>query len=104
MLKSEFFIFFTFSSVAQSCTTLCDPMDCSTPGLPVRHQILEFTQTHVHPVSDTIQLSHPVIPFSFHIQSFPASESFPVSQLFTSSGQSIGASASASVRSMNIQG
>ena len=48
-----------FSSVAQSCPTLCDPMNRSTPGLPVHHQILEFTQTHVHRVSDDIQPSHP---------------------------------------------
>ena len=93
-----------FSSVAQSCLTLCDPMDCSTPGLPVHHQLLEFTQTHVHWVSDAIQPSHPVIPFSSHLQSFPASRSFPVSQSFTSGGQSIGASASASILPMKIQG
>ena len=49
-----------FSSVAQSCPTLCDPMNCSTPGLPVHHQLLEFTQTHVHRVSDAIQPSHPL--------------------------------------------
>ena len=49
-----------FSSVAQSCPTLCDPMDCSTPGLPVHHQFLEFTQTHVHWVGDAIQPSHPL--------------------------------------------
>ena len=49
-----------FSSVAQSCPTLCDPMNRSTPGLPVHHQLLEFTQTHVHPVSDAIQPSHPL--------------------------------------------
>ena len=49
-----------FSSVAQSCLTLCNPMDCSTPGLPVHHQLLESTQTHVHRVSDAIQLSHPL--------------------------------------------
>ena len=48
-----------FSSVAQSCPTLCDPMNCSTPGLPVHHQLLEFTQTRVHQVSDVIQPSHP---------------------------------------------
>ena len=47
-----------FSSVAQSCPTLCNPMDCSTPGLPVRHQLLESTQTHVHWVGDAIQPSH----------------------------------------------
>ena len=49
-----------FSSVSQSCLTLCDPMDCSTPGIPVHHQLLEFTQTHVHRVSDAIQPSHPL--------------------------------------------
>ena len=49
-----------FSSVAQSCPTLCDPMNCSTPGLPVHHQLREFTQTHVHRVSDAIQPSHPM--------------------------------------------
>ena len=49
-----------FSSVAQSCPTLCDPMNRSTPGLPVHHQLPEFTQTHVHWVSDTIQPSHPL--------------------------------------------
>ena len=49
-----------FSSVAQSCLTLCDPMNCSTPGLPVHHQLLEFTQTHVHRVSNAIQPSHPL--------------------------------------------
>ena len=47
-------------SVAQSCLTLCDPMNLSTPGLPVHHQLLEFTQTHVHRVSDAIQPSHPL--------------------------------------------
>ena len=49
-----------FSSVAQSCPTLCDPMDCSTPGLPVHHQLQEFTQTHIHRVGDAIQPSHPL--------------------------------------------
>ena len=49
-----------FSSVAQSCLTLCDPMNRSTPGLPVHHQLPEFTQTHVHRVSDDIQPSHPL--------------------------------------------
>ena len=50
-----------FSSVAQSCPTLCDPMNCSTPGLPVHHQLPEFIQTHVYRVSDAIQSSHPVL-------------------------------------------
>ena len=49
-----------FSSVAQSCPTLCHPMDCSTPGLSVHHQLPEFTQTHVHRVGDAIQPSHPL--------------------------------------------
>ena len=49
-----------FSSVAQSCLTLCDPRDCSMPGLPVHHQLLDFTQTNVHQVGDAIQPSHPL--------------------------------------------
>ena len=49
-----------FSSVAQSCLTLCDPMDCSTPGLPAFHHLLELAQTHVHWISDAIQPSHPL--------------------------------------------
>ena len=80
---------------------LCDPMDCSTPGLPVHHQLPEFTQTHVHWVGDANQPSHPVVPFSSRLQSLPASGCFPMSQLFTSGGQSIGASASASVPPVN---
>ena len=52
--------FIQFSSVAQSCPTLSDSMNCSMPGFPVRHQLLEFTQTHVHWVSDDIQPSHPL--------------------------------------------
>ena len=54
------FLKYQFSSVAQSCPTLCDPMNRSTPGLPVHHQLLEFTQTHVHRVSDAIQPSYPL--------------------------------------------
>ena len=50
-----------FSSIAQSCLTLCDPVDCSTPGLPVHHQLPEFTQTYVHWVGDAIQPSHPLL-------------------------------------------
>ena len=50
-----------FSLVTQSCLTLCDPMNCSTPGVPVHHQIPELTQIHVHRVSDTIQSSHPLL-------------------------------------------
>ena len=50
-----------FSSVAQSCPTLCNPRNCSTPGLPVHHQLPEFTQTHVHTVGDATQPSHPLL-------------------------------------------
>ena len=50
-----------FSSVAQSCPTLCDPMECSTPSLPVHHQLPEFTQIHVHWVGDVIQAAHPLL-------------------------------------------
>ena len=61
-----------FSSVAQSCPTLCDPMNCSTPGLPVRHQLPQFTQTHVHWVSDAIQPSHPLSSISPPALIFPS--------------------------------
>ena len=71
------------SSVTQSCPTLCDPMNRSTPGLPVHHQLPEFTQTHVHRVSDAIQPSHSVILFSC-LQVFPASGPFQMSRLFAS--------------------
>ena len=79
------------SSVAQSCPTFCYPMNRSTPGLPVHHQFLEFTQTRCpssqwcHPA-----ISSSVIPFSSCPQSLPTSESFPMSQLFTWGGQSTG--------------
>ena len=93
-----------FSSVAQSCPTLCDFMNHSTPGLPVHHQLLKFTQTHVHVVGNAIQPSQSsVVPFSACPQSCPASGSFPMSQFFGSDGQSIGVSASAPVFPMNIQ-
>ena len=91
-----------FSSVAQSCPTLCDPMNRSTPGLPVHHQLPEFTQTHVHPVGDAIEPSS-VVPFSSCSQSLPKSRSFPMSQLFPWSGQSTGVSASASILPKNTQ-
>ena len=92
------------SSVAQSCPTLCDPMDCSTPGFPVHHQLTEPAQTHVHWIGDAIQPSHPLLsPFFSCFQSRPASGSFQMSQLFVSGGQSTGVSASASVLPVNIQ-
>ena len=80
------------------CLTLCDPMGCGTPGFSVLHYLLEFAQIHVHPT-----MLSSVIPFSSCILSFPASESFPVSQFFASGGQSIGISPSASVLPVNIQ-
>ena len=87
----------------QSCPTLCSPMDCSTPGLLVHHQLLELAQ--ICPLS---QWGHPaisfsVVPFSSCLQSFPASGSFPMSQFFTSGDQSIGVSASASILPVNTQ-
>ena len=90
-------------SVAKSCLTLCDPIDCSTPGLPVQHQLLEFTQLmsiEVAMLSNHLILCHPL----------PLPSVFPSLRVFSSesaiciNGQNIGASASASVRPMNIQG
>ena len=92
-------------SVTQLCPTLCDPMDCSTPGLPVHHHLLKFVQVHVHCTSDAVQPSHRLDTlFSFCPQSFPASGTFPMSPLFTSNDQNPGASASTSVLPVNIQG
>ena len=72
-----------FSSVTQSCLTLCNPVDCSTPGLPVHHQLPEFTQTHMCIEWVMPYNSSSVIPFSSRLQSFPASGSFYMSQFFT---------------------
>ena len=91
-------------SVIQSCPTLCDPMDCSTPGFLVHHCLLEFVQTHVHWLGDAIQPSHPLSSPFCCLQSFPASGSLLMSQFFASGGQSTGTSALASVFPMNIQG
>ena len=93
-----------FSSVAQSCLTLCDSMDCSTPGFPVHQQLLEPAQTHVHLVSDATQQSHPL--------SSPSPPGFNLSHhqglfkwvsSFVLGCQSTGVSASASVLPVNIQ-
>ena len=91
-----------FSSVAQLCLTLCDPMNHSTPGFPVLHNLPEFAQTHIESVSPSnhLILCHPLLLLP---SIFPSVRIFPVSQLFTSGGQSIGASASESVL-MNIHG
>ena len=91
-----------FSSVAQLRPTLCDPMDCSTPGFPVHHKLPEFTQTYIHWVGDAIQPSHPLSPPSPPAFSLSQHQGiFPMSQFFTSGGQTIGVSASASVLPMN---
>ena len=95
---------------SQSCLTLCNPMDCSTPGFPVHHTRLPCPSPTPRACSNSYPSSrwcHPtisssVVPFSSCLQSLPASGSFPVSQFFTSDGQSIGASASTSVLPMNI--
>ena len=92
-----------FSSVTQSCPTLCDPMGYSMPGFPVYHQLQELTQTHVHQVVNAIQPSHPLLTPSPPALNPPASGSFPMSRFFTSGGQSTGVSASASVLPVNIQ-
>ena len=101
---------FQFSSVTQSCPTLCDPMDCSTPGLPVHHQLPELTQTHRVCCPSSLwchsTISSSVIHFSSCLQGlfqcFSASGSFTVNQFFISGGQSFGVSASISVLPMNI--
>ena len=92
------FLSLCYCSVVQLCPTLFDPMDYSTPGFPISHYLLELDQTRVHWVDDPTQ-PHPL---SF-LLSFPASGSFLRSRFFTSGGQSIGASALASVFPMNTQ-
>ena len=104
ILRCELLIHFQFSSVAQSCPALWDPMECSTTGFPVHHQLPELAQTHVHQDGDAIQPSHPLSCLHLLPSIFPSIRSFLMSQLFASGGQSIGASASTSVRPKNIQG
>ena len=82
-------------TATRACRTLCDPNDCSTPGFPVLYHLPEFAQSHVHWV-------HNASPFSSYPQPFPVLGSFPMSQVFASGGQSIGASAL--VLPMSIQG
>ena len=79
--KKIFSISQPVSSVAQSCLTLCDPMDCSTPVLPVHHQLPELTQTHVHWVSDAILPSHP--------PSSPSPSTFNLSSIRVFSSESV---------------
>ena len=102
-LEKEMATYSSISLVVQSCTTLRHPMDWSMPGFPVHHQLVEFFQTHVHWVSDAIQPSHLLSSPSPPPSIFPSIRVFSRSQIFTSGGQSIGVSASASVLPMNIQ-
>ena len=98
-----YFVSFQFSSVAQSCPTLCNSMDCSTPGLTVHHQLLEFTQTHVHCVghaSNHLISCHSLL---FPPSIFPSFRVFSIESVLPSCGQSIRVSPSASVFPMNIQ-
>ena len=93
-----------FSSVTQSCLTLCDPMNRSMPGLHVHHHLPEFTQTHVNGVSDATQPSHPLSSCSPPAPNPSQHESFPMSQLFTWGGQSTGLSDLASFLPKKSQG
>ena len=105
------FLFTVFSNVIPthgiqfSCSvmSLCDPMDFSTSVFPLHHQFPELTQTHVHQVSDAIQSSHPLLSPLLPPSIFPSIRVFSMSWFFTSGGQSIGNSASASGLPMNIQ-
>ena len=86
-----------FSSVAQLCLTLCEPMHCITPGFPVHHQLPKFAQIHVHRIGDAIQPSLLCYPLLHLLSIFSSVGSFLMSQFFPSVGQSIGASTLASI-------
>ena len=90
-------------SITQSCPTLCNPMDCNTPGFAILHYLSEFAQTHVHWVSDAIQPSHPLSSPSPPPSVFPSIKVFSNKSVLASPGQSTRVSASASVLPMNIQ-
>ena len=99
---SHFFFRLSVSSVAQLYPTLCNAMDCGTPGFPVHHQLLKPAQAHVYQVGDAIQPSHPLLspsPPTFNLSQHQ--DLFQVSQFFASGGPSTGASAS--VLPVNIQ-
>ena len=103
-MVSLLFVLSQFSSVAQSCLTLCDPTDCGTPGFPVHHQLLELTQTYVHWVGDAIQPSHSLL--SPSPPAFNLSQHQGLFQWVSSLHQVakvLGVSASASVLPMNVQ-
>ena len=92
-----------FSSVIESCLTLCDPMDCSTPGLSVYHQLPEFTQTHVHELVMPSKYLILYCPLLFLPPIFPSIRVFPNESVLHIRCQNIGVSASALVLPMNIQ-
>ena len=92
-------------SVGKLCPTLCSPVNCSLPGFPVLHHLLEFAQDHVHWIGDDIQHSHPpMTPSHPALLSLSPHQGLSQSQLFASDSQSIGASVSASVLPGNIKG
>ena len=103
-VESQQFSSVQFSSVAQSCPTLCDPMNCSTPGLSVHHQLPEFTETHVHWVSDAIQPSQPLLSSSPPAPNPSQHQRLFQSQLFAWGCQSTGVSALASFFPKKSQG
>ena len=92
-----------YCSVAKSCPTLCNPMDCSTPGVPVLHCLSKFVQTHVHWIDDAIQPSHLLLPTSPPALNLSQHQCLSSELALCISGQRIGASASTSVLPVNIQ-
>ena len=99
-----FYLMGSCCSITKSCSTPCDPMDGSTPGLPILHHLPKLAQVHIHWVSDAIQPSHPLSFPSPALNLSSTSGTSPVSWLLASSGQNIGASISASILPVNIQG
>ena len=104
LIEDNYFSILWCCLVAQLCLILCNPMDCSMPVLSVPHHLPKFAEVCVHCIGDAIQPSHPLTfsPPSALLLPLPSNRTFPMSQLFTSVGQSIGASAS--VLPTNIQG
>ena len=93
-----------YCSVAKTCLTLCDSMNCVMAGFPVFHHLREFTQIHIHWVGNAIQPFYPLLPPFSPAYKLSEHQSFPMSWLFTSDGQSIGTSVPVSFLPMNIQG
>ena len=100
---SRYHYYYIIIIFVQLYPTLCDPINCSTPGFPVLHYLPEFAQTHVHWVSDAIQLAHPLPPHLLLPSIFPSIRVFSNELALHISDQSIGASALSSVLSMSIQ-